>query len=73
MGKELPTRVVIKRLTGAGFVRIRGEGSHSWWRNPDTDVGVSVPDGHRTISPGVVRKIDQAITESERRRREEKT
>ncbi|MGV0653752.1 type II toxin-antitoxin system HicA family toxin [Mycolicibacterium thermoresistibile] len=55
---------MVKRLKEAGFARTDAEGSHSKWIHP-SGVWVSVQDGHRTISPGVVRKINKAIKESE--------
>ncbi|HTQ22427.1 type II toxin-antitoxin system HicA family toxin [Mycobacterium sp.] len=60
MVKEEPTREVVKRLKRAGFMRISTEGSHSKWAHP-SGPWVSVPDGHRMISPGVVRQVDNAI------------
>ncbi len=62
MVSEEPTRSVIKRLRAAGFVPMRTMGSHTNWANGS--VSVSVPDGHRTISPGVVRKVKKAIEEA---------
>lgn len=64
MVKEEPARLVIKRLKAAGFTRTSTDGSHSKWTHP-TGTWVAVPDSHRTISPGVVRKINKAIDESE--------
>jgi predicted RNA binding protein YcfA (HicA-like mRNA interferase family) len=55
---------VVKRLKAAGFERVSTDGRHSKWQHP-SGVWVPVPDSHRTISPGVVRKIDKAIEESE--------
>lgn len=49
-------------LRGEGFGPLRTVGSHTWWAKGA--VGVSVPDGHRTISPGVYRKILKAIEEA---------
>lgn len=66
MVSEQPTREMVKRLRNAGFKRTRTSGSHSWWTNPDTNISAPVPDGHRTISAGVVRKIMKAIGESDR-------
>ena len=63
MVKEEPTRIVIKRLKAAGFIRTSTDGRHSKWTHP-TGVWVPVPDSHRTISPGVVRKINQAIEQT---------
>lgn len=64
MVKAEPTRSVTKRLKDAGFTRTSTDGRHSKWTHP-SGVRVAVPDSHRTISPGVVRKINQAIKDSE--------
>ena len=64
MVKEEPTRSVTKRLKEAGFTRTSTDGRHSRWTHP-SGVCVPVPDSHRTISPGVVRKINKAIEESQ--------
>ncbi|MGB8505796.1 type II toxin-antitoxin system HicA family toxin [Mycobacterium sp.] len=64
--KEEPTRSVIKRLKEAGFTRISTDGRHSKWTHR-SGVWVPVPDSHRAISPGVVRKINKAIDESRRK------
>jgi predicted RNA binding protein YcfA (HicA-like mRNA interferase family) len=64
--KEEPTRTVIKRLKAAGFTRTSTDGRHSKWTHP-SGAWVPVPDSHRTISPGVLRKINNAIKESEGR------
>jgi predicted RNA binding protein YcfA (HicA-like mRNA interferase family) len=64
MVREEPTRSVVKRLKAAGFIRISTDGRHSKWQHP-SGVWVPVPDSHRTISPGVVRKINQAIEQAE--------
>lgn len=63
MVKEEPTRSVTKRLKQAGFTRTSTDGRHSKWTHP-SGVWVPVPDSHRTISPGVVRKINEKITEA---------
>ena len=64
MVKEEPTRTVIKRLKAAGFTLTSTDGRHSKWTHP-SGAWVPVPDSHRTISPGVVRKINQAIIDCE--------
>ena len=64
MVKEEPTRLVIKRLKAAGFTRTSTDGRHSKWTHP-SGAWVPVPDSHRMSSPGVVRKINNAIKESE--------
>lgn len=61
--KEEPTRTVVKRLRAAGFARTSTDGRHSKWTHPG-GVWVAVPDSHRTISPGVVRRINQAIEQA---------
>lgn len=63
MVKEEPTRAVVKRLKEAGFIRTSTDGRHSKWSHP-SGVWVPVPDSHRTISPGVVRKVNQAIQQA---------
>ncbi|MFF9565716.1 type II toxin-antitoxin system HicA family toxin [Leifsonia sp. NPDC014704] len=64
MAKEESTQKVVKRLRDAGFERVRTKGSHSVWKNGS--VQVTVPDGHKTISAGVVRKIDEKIAEAQK-------
>lgn len=53
----------MRQLRAAGFVPVRRSGSHTWWEH-GSGVGVAVPDGHRTISPGVYRNIERAIKEA---------
>jgi predicted RNA binding protein YcfA (HicA-like mRNA interferase family) len=60
---EEPTRKLVKRLKKAGFVRTEASGSHGRWQHRTGPV-VFVPDGHRTISPGVVRQVNDAIAEA---------
>lgn len=62
MVSEEPTRKLVKRLKDAGFVDDRTSGSHTVWVNGS--VSISVPDGHKTISAGVVRQVNQAIKEA---------
>jgi predicted RNA binding protein YcfA (HicA-like mRNA interferase family) len=61
--KEEPTRSVTKRLKEAGFERTSTDGRHSKWTHP-SGAWVAVPDSHRMISPGVVRKVNNAIDDS---------
>ncbi|MGU3438286.1 type II toxin-antitoxin system HicA family toxin [Actinomycetes bacterium M1A6_2h] len=65
MVSDQPTRTVVKALKAAGFSSVRTVGSHSTWVSVDGRVKVTVPDGHRTISPGVYRKILAAIKEAQ--------
>ncbi|MEV4125913.1 type II toxin-antitoxin system HicA family toxin [Nocardia sp. NPDC049707] len=59
---EQPTRKVLKALKEAGWSPLRdGAGSHTIYGCPTSKHDVSVPDGHRTISPGVVRTINRAV------------
>lgn len=64
MVSEEPTRKTVKRLKGAGFVKDRTDGSHSTWIHP-SGARITIADGHRTTSPGLVRKVNLAIKESE--------
>jgi predicted RNA binding protein YcfA (HicA-like mRNA interferase family) len=52
MVSDQPTRKVVRELLDAGFRRTDAKGSHAMWIGPN-GTPVSVPDGHRTISPGV--------------------
>lgn len=61
----MPTRKVVKAFKDAGWRRVRTEGSHSVY---DCSCGLhsfSLPDGHRNISAGVVRKVNNALAECE--------
>jgi predicted RNA binding protein YcfA (HicA-like mRNA interferase family) len=62
MVSEQPTRKMVKMLKDAGFEPGRTVGSHTKWRNGRH--WVEVPDGHRKISPGVVRQILKIIAAS---------
>jgi predicted RNA binding protein YcfA (HicA-like mRNA interferase family) len=59
---EQPTRRVLRQLKDAGFTAARRSGSHTVYVNGT--VSVTVPDGHRMISPGVYRQILQKIEEA---------
>ncbi|GAB09002.1 hypothetical protein GOARA_026_00320 [Gordonia araii NBRC 100433] len=61
---EAPTRTIIKRLKAAGFSPRNAIGSHTVWVSPSGNYKVSLPDGHRTISPGVHRQVNKAIEAS---------
>jgi predicted RNA binding protein YcfA (HicA-like mRNA interferase family) len=62
MVSEEPTRKATKRFKAAGFTPQRTTGSHTVWAKGS--VSVTIPDGHRVISPGVVRQINNAIKEA---------
>ncbi len=51
------------RLHKAGFVKTDASGSHTKWSH-FSGAYVVVPTGHRKISPGVVRQVDNAIARS---------
>lgn len=60
--KSAKTKEVIKLLSDNGFEcqpRGKSTGSHSVWKRGI--IKVSIPDGHTNISPGVMRKIHNAI------------
>jgi len=63
MVSEEATRKIVKRLKDAGFEETDAKGSHTKWTHPN-GANVSVPTGHRTISPGVVRQVNKAIDQS---------
>ena len=63
MVSEQQTRVMVKKLRAAGFVEQRTVGSHTWWKS-ENGTTISVPDGHRVQTPGLVRKIEKAIEDS---------
>lgn len=56
MVSEQPTTRVVKILKKAGWVPLRVVGSHTIWQSP-SGTRFSLPDGHKTISPGVYRKL----------------
>ncbi|WP_199856909.1 type II toxin-antitoxin system HicA family toxin [Nocardia suismassiliense] len=59
---EQPTRKVLKGLKAEGWSRLRdGAGSHTIYGCRTGKHDVSVPDGHKSISPGVVRTISKAV------------
>lgn len=64
MVSDQPTRIVVQELTRAGWTRKRaGKGSHSVWQCVSGRHTVTIPDGHRTIRPGVVRTIRKAVAD----------
>lgn len=64
MVKEQPTRKVIRELRTAGWQAGETMGSHTKWHGPNGTI-FSLPDGHREISPGVYRKLRNAMKEDE--------
>jgi predicted RNA binding protein YcfA (HicA-like mRNA interferase family) len=63
MVSEQPTRKMVKELTGAGWTALRTVGSHTIYGCGCGGHTFSLPDGHKTISPWVVRKCRNAIEE----------
>lgn len=63
MVSEQPTRKVVKQMRDAGWTPLRTVGSHTTWQSP-TGATFTLPDGHRTISPGVYRKLLKALDEN---------
>ncbi|WIM70358.1 type II toxin-antitoxin system HicA family toxin [Corynebacterium suedekumii] len=59
---EQATRKVVRELRKAGFVPVSARGSHTKWQKGK--LVVVVPDGHKTISPGVYRQIRKIMEES---------
>ena len=56
-----PTREIIKQLRAAGFTKRDGKGSHTTWTCEHDRYSISVPTGHRVISPGVRTQVNKAI------------
>ncbi|ORA57318.1 hypothetical protein BST24_23875 [Mycobacteroides franklinii] len=67
-----PTRVIVKQLKRAGFTMRDGKGGHTVWTCSHGRYTVSVDTGHREISAGVHRQVDEAIDLCEKNCKEEK-
>jgi predicted RNA binding protein YcfA (HicA-like mRNA interferase family) len=63
MVSEQPARKIVKAFKSAGWRWVRTEGSHSLFKCACGQHTFVLPDGHRVISPGVVRKVDKALAE----------
>lgn len=55
---------MVKELNTAGFTPLRTEALTPRGNRRTKKVHANVPDGHRTISPGVYRKVLKAIQEA---------
>ncbi len=67
MVSEEPTRKMVREFKDAGWAPLPGgDGSHTKYGCSCGSHTFSLPDGHRVISPGVVRKARKAIEECER-------
>ena len=61
---EQSTRKVIKELKDHGWTVLRdGKGSHALYGCPTGAHCCSVPVGHKTVSPGVLRDLRKAFGE----------
>lgn len=61
MVSEQPTRKVVRQFRDAGWSVVRTHGSHSTWKCPTGRHSETLPDGHKTISPGVYRKATDKL------------
>jgi predicted RNA binding protein YcfA (HicA-like mRNA interferase family) len=69
MVSEQPTWIVVKAFKDAGWRRVRTEGSHSSYVCACGRHRFTLPDGHRVISPGLVRQVVKALAECEEEQR----
>ncbi|AER48408.1 putative toxin-antitoxin system protein [Mycobacterium phage HC] len=60
-----PSREIVKQLKDAGFTSRDGKGSHTVWTCAHGREQVTVPTGHRTISPAVRRDVNKTIAACE--------
>ena len=58
-----PTRKMVKLLRQAGWTPGKTVGSHTKRYSPDGRT-LSIPDGHKMTSPGLVRQIQKAIEDT---------
>lgn len=65
MVSEQPTNKVTRTLRKAGWTPIRTRGSHTVWESPN-GTKFTLPDGHKTISPGVYSKLLKAMKEDQK-------
>lgn len=63
MVSEEPTRKMVKELKSGGWQVIRTDGRHTVYVCPCGSHTFPLPESHRSISPGVVRKCRNAIKE----------
>ena len=54
---------MVKLLRQAGWTPGKTVGSHTKWYSPDGRT-LSIPDGHKMTSPGLVRQIQKAIEDT---------
>lgn len=63
MVSEQPTRKVVREFLAAGWSSARTRGSHSTWKCATGRHSATLPDGHKTISPGVYRKAKAKLNQ----------
>ncbi len=63
MVSEQLTRKMVQLFRSAGWTVTRSDGRHTVYACPCGKHTFALPDSHRTISPGVVRKALKAIEE----------
>jgi len=63
MVSETPARKMVKMFRDAGWTAGRTVGSHTKWHCPCGQHTFTLPDGHRTISPGVTRNALKTLKE----------
>ncbi|QNE45457.1 type II toxin-antitoxin system HicA family toxin (plasmid) [Frigoribacterium sp. NBH87] len=58
--KPQKTRDVVKFLRSIGWVYLRdAPGSHEIWGLPDESVKLSIPTGHKEVSPAILSKLEK--------------
>ncbi|CAB4871536.1 MAG: addiction module toxin, HicA family [Actinobacteria bacterium] len=60
----MSTRRAVALLKRNGWVILRTRGSHTVWKSRRGAL-FTLPDGHREISPGVVRNLMKIVEESD--------
>ncbi len=63
MISEQPSRKMVREMKAAGWMPVRTVGSHTVYKCSCGSHSFTLPDGHKTISAGVVRKCRSAIEE----------
>lgn len=69
MVSEQPTRKMVKVFKKAGWSPVRTVGSHSVYQCSTGQHSFTLPDGHGTISAGVVRNAGKALDSCDCQRR----
>jgi predicted RNA binding protein YcfA (HicA-like mRNA interferase family) len=61
MVSEQPTRKIVREFKDAGWTVLRTDGRHTVYGCPCGKHTQPLPQSHKTISPGVVRKVRKAM------------